>query len=231
MKKPVSVGSNKLYRENCFDVFKTIKKHSIDAMITDPPYAFSLGSLSSGKTTGFTDIMNQSVFYERLIIESKKILTKNSAIWMFMNWRWLPVLMKGAMDAKAKIASLLVWDKGCFGCGSRGGLRPQYELCAYIPFGDFKLPNRSLPDIWRHKWSSTKPHGHPSEKSEELLLQIVRETPAKTIIDPFMGSGTTGAACIQLDRKFIGIEADHDYFKTAMKRLRSIKSNSLSEEK
>jgi site-specific DNA-methyltransferase (adenine-specific) len=60
---------------------------------------------------------------------------------------------------------------------------------------------------------------HPNEKPVSLLQAIIAKTPAKTILDPFMGSGTTGVACIKLGRKFIGIEIEPKYFDIARRRI------------
>ena len=61
---------------------------------------------------------------------------------------------------------------------------------------------------------------HPSQKPVELMQWCVRRhTDAKTILDPFMGSGTTGVACVNLGRKFIGIEIDEGYFEIGLKRI------------
>lgn len=61
---------------------------------------------------------------------------------------------------------------------------------------------------------------HPTQKPEQLMRQLLRATrPGDIILDPFMGLGTTGVACLQLGRRFIGIEIREDYFKVAEKRL------------
>ena len=217
MTHPVVIGACTLYLGDCLEILPTLGK--LDAVVTDPPYVFGLGSLSAGKATGFGDIMNQSVFVREIITKSRAAMKSDSCIWMFFNWRGLPVLMKGASDAGAAIDSLLVWDKQWIGPGGSVGLRPSYELCALLPFGDFALPNRGLPDIWRHQWSSIKPNGHPAEKPESLLCQLVKETPGEVICDPFMGSGTTGVACIKLGRRFVGVEIESRYFDIACKRI------------
>lgn len=61
--------------------------------------------------------------------------------------------------------------------------------------------------------------GHPHTKPVDLLCKLIGATRAKTIIDPFMGSGTTGVACAQLGRKFIGIEIEPKYFDIACRRI------------
>lgn len=212
--------SVKIYHGNCFDVMPEL--NGFNAVITDPPYMFGAASVSgtaNSKVSRFTDILNQSYFYREIIEVSKKCLVNDSAIWMFINWRSIPVIMKAVSDFGANIESLLVWDKEWIGPGGSVGLRPSYEMAALIPFGNFAIPNRGLPDIWRCKWSSTKPNGHPSEKPEDLLAKMVYETPG-IILDPFLGSGTTLAAAKRIQRKAVGIEVDERYCEMAANRCR-----------
>ena len=63
-------------------------------------------------------------------------------------------------------------------------------------------------------------NNHPSPKPVPLMQDIVSIAKAETILDPFMGSGTTGVACAKLGRKFTGIEIDPDYFEIACERIR-----------
>lgn len=63
-------------------------------------------------------------------------------------------------------------------------------------------------------------YGHPTQKPLPLILWCLKFLPdAKTILDPFMGSGTTGVACVKMGRKFIGIEKESKYFDIACKRI------------
>ena len=100
-------------------------------------------------------------------------------------------------------------------------MRPSYELVALWAMPDFKLENRGLYDIQRFKWASVKPHGHPAEKPEALMEWIVSESTkqCETVVDLFMGSGTTGVVCVNTGRNFIGMELDPGYFEIARKRI------------
>jgi site-specific DNA-methyltransferase (adenine-specific)/modification methylase len=83
------------------------------------------------------------------------------------------------------------------------------------------------PQVFRHLWigaykasESGESNVHPTQKPVVLMewcVQLLKDS--KTIIDPFMGSGTTGVACINLGKKFIGIEKEKDYFEIACKRI------------
>ena len=128
---------------------------------------------------------------------------------------------KAACDAGWPIESLLVWDKQWIGPGGQKGLRPSYELVALFAMPEFHIPNRGLPDIQRFKWSSKKPHGHPAEKPEDLISWLIENSTKEgdTVLDLFMGSGTTGAAAISTGRKFIGIEQDEKWYNVAKQRI------------
>ena len=67
----------------------------------------------------------------------------------------------------------------------------------------------------------TKDRAHPTQKPVPLMRWCIQQFPkAQTILDPFMGSGTTGVACVKQGRKFIGIEIDEGYFDIACERIR-----------
>ena len=78
---------------------------------------------------------------------------------------------------------------------------------------------------FRRDWSgfsrlaSVGKSSHPNEKPVELMAWCVEMTTAGTILDPFMGSGTTGVACVRTGRKFLGVEKEEKYFRIACKRI------------
>lgn len=210
-----------IYHGDFFELGDQWNKPIADVVITDPPYMFGAASVSgtaNSKVSRFGDLLNQSFFFREIIQKSKRLISNNGCLWMFSSWRSLPVMMKAAVESNHGIESVLVWDKCWIGPGGPIGLRPSYEICVFIPIGEFALPNRGLPDIWRHKWSSKKPHGHPSEKPLSLMTKLVEETPG-VVLDPFMGSGTTLHAAMECGRKAIGFEIEEKYCETAAKRL------------
>jgi len=110
-----------------------------------------------------------------------------------------------------------VWDK------RKGGVGSAYEFiyernggCELWVF-NYISPNNTV----RANLGRDCCVDHPSQKPIQLLLRLVRDyTEGITILDPFMGSGTTGVACVKTGRKFIGIEIDEGYAKIAEKRIR-----------
>ena len=104
---------------------------------------------------------------------------------------------------------------------ARGGgfLRREYEDLRR-PFN--VLPDAQFVDVWEFKTVSAYPGKHPCEKPVDLMRHIVSTStrPGMTVLDCFMGSGSTGVACALEGREFIGIERDKGYFTTAEQRIR-----------
>ena len=206
-----------IYHGDCREVLPSIA--TADLVIADPPYLFGLAS-TEGKV-GWADLMNSAFWYASWLSEIKRITVNSAgAAWVFNSWRSFPVLAKAACDASWAIESLLVWDKDWIGPGGTRGLRPQYELIALFVQPTFALANRSLPDVWRHKWMTTiGVTDHRAEKPAPLVEKLIRESGGLLVLDPFMGSGTTLVAAKNLGRRAIGVEAEERHCESAAKRL------------
>ncbi|MDO8597830.1 MAG: site-specific DNA-methyltransferase [Sulfuricaulis sp.] len=218
MSDPVIIGDCTLYCADCLDVLPTLGK--VDAVVTDPPYNFSTSSAGT-KHNFWGDAVNSAFWFSAMFKAYLSTIgsARPGVIWQFLNWKTFVPLQKAAWDAGLKFDSILVWDKEWIGPGGDVGLRPSYELVALVTVNGAKLPNRGLPDIWRVQWASQRPNGHPAEKPVDLIKRLVQETPGAVFLDPFMGSGTTGVACVKLGRKFIGVEIDRRYFDFACRRI------------
>ena len=205
-----------LYHGDCREILPELS--SVDLVVADPPY--TIGMRSSKKMEGWGDLMNGSIFYEFLLKEFLRLtLNRQGAVWMFNSWRGFPILSKASYGVEWPIESLLVWDKEWIGPGGQKGLRPSYELIALFCQPEFRITNRSLPDIWQCKIGSYKPSGHPAEKPLALLVRLITESSAGTILDPFAGSGTTLVAAKSLGQKSIGIEIEERYCEMTASRL------------
>jgi DNA modification methylase len=217
MRKEI-IGNCTLYQGDCLEIMPELKM--VHAVITDPPYNFSTAP-SGAKHEPFSEAINTSYWFKEVLLKELDILpVRGGTIWQFLNWKTFIAVQKAAFDSDLKIESLLVWDKNSLGTGGVRGLRPSYELCALFLTGKAFIKNRSLPDIWKYPYTYLKKF-HPAEKPLPLIRKIVYETEADIILDPFMGSATTGVACVNLNRRFIGIEINEKYFDTACKRIES----------
>jgi site-specific DNA-methyltransferase (adenine-specific) len=211
---------------DCLEIMREMPAGSIDAVIIDPPYMINTKSDGRGKLSPWGDRVNAAFWYREWLELSRKKLLNRGCVWSFLNWRSIVTFQKAADDLGWPIESLLVWDKGWIGPGGMRGLRPSYELVALWAGDGFAIADRGLPDIKLSKWSSTKPNGHPAEKPVDLVQWLVEIStrPGDTVFDPFMGSGTTGEACVLAGRNFIGCEIDPTYYEMAKARIQKVQA-------
>lgn len=176
-----------------------------DGVITDPPYGMAF--ISNYRAVKHKKIENDES--ADLISWSASISAKNCRyIWM----RW------DNISDVPKPKSLITWVKNNW---SMGDLEHEHarqtEVCAFYPLVDHAWGDGRPSDVISHP--RTGNNYHPTEKPVGLMEQVVRWTTCDTILDPFMGSGTTLVACAKLGRRGIGIEIDPDYFEIACKRV------------
>lgn len=206
---------------DCLNVLRGMPDASVDAVVTDPPYGINTKSDGTGKLNPWADLCNSALWYAAWLQEARRVIKPTGSVWSCLNWRSLVTFQKAACDTRWPIESLLVWDKGWIGPGGARGLRPSYELVAMWCGPEFAVTDRGVPDVQRFKWCGHKPTGHPAEKPVALMQFVIEHGSASggTILDPFAGSGTTGVACEQTGRKFIGIELDPHYADIARRRI------------
>ena len=216
----------RLFLGDCRDVLPTLDKRSASAVVTDPPYGINTKSDGNGKLSPWADLCNASLWYAAWITACRRLLSEDGGLWSCLNWRSIVTFQKAACDTQWPMESLLVWDKQWIGPGGNKGLRPSYELVALWAMPEFSIADRGVPDVQRFQWSSHKPNNHPAEKPVALMEFCIVHSSAcdATILDPFMGSGSTGEACIRLGRRFIGIEIEERWCEHAAKRLDRILS-------
>ena len=123
-------------------------------------------------------------------------------------------------DMKPK--NVLIWDKVIHGMGNlKQAYGSRYESIIWYPMPGFRFPGKRPTDIIRSQKIPANRLVHPNEKPVELLETIIKQTTMEgdTVLDFCMGSGSTGVACMNTDRDFIGIELDDKYFDIAKKRI------------
>lgn len=211
-----------IYHGDALDVLPSLRPSSASLVVTDPPYvigAVSAGNMAS-KSGGWADMMNSALWFGAWYREVGRILHSTGAFWTFLNWRSVPVVLRAAIDSQLPVTSMMVWDKEWIGPGGTQGLRPAYELVALLAQPEFAIPDRGVPDVWRHKVGSYKESGHPAEKPEPLVRRIITTSAVDgLVVDPFLGSGTTAVAAKNAGLSCLGIEAEERYCEIAAKRL------------
>ena len=224
-----------IYHGDCFDVIRDlIVDEPFAAVITDPPYASGARTEASkarrekgmGRGARFAtplenDCMTTSgfVWTMREIAQLlRPMLMHGGSFLSFIDWRQWPNLTGALESANLRICKMVVWDKQSMGLGH--GFRSQHELVCHASRGVPRVSNRGVPDVL----SFVRPPediGHEAAKPVELLQELLRVVSAKgeTVIDPFMGIGSTLIAAKNLGRKAIGIELKESYCERAAERL------------
>jgi len=201
----VTIGEATLYLGDCADILPTLER--VDVVITDPPYGMKF--VSNHRIVQHMAIANDdSADLANLVINWAKENASHS-IYAFGRWDNLA-------DYPAP-KSLITWVKNNW---SMGDLKHEHarqtEVIFYYQGADHYWPKNTPTDVIYA--DRTANEFHPSEKPVSLMKKVIEWT-SGTILDPFMGSGTTGVAAIQLGRKFIGIEREPKYFKVACQRI------------
>lgn len=218
-------SSISLMQGDCLELMCDIPYGSIDMVLTDPPYGMDYQSNRRTVTQKFAKIANDSSleWVDCFIDECHRVMAKNSALYFFASWHNIEYF-KVAIERRFKLKNLIVWVKNNHGSGDlKGGYAPKHEFVFYATKGRVLNRGKRIPDVIEFDKIPSSKLMHPTEKNIGMLEVFVNQhtDASMTILDPFMGSGTTGVACVNTGRKFIGIEMDAGYFQIAEGRINS----------
>ncbi len=189
-----TIGDATLYLGDCLEILPTLGK--VDAVVTDPPYGIGMDGGKIGKAK-----------YDQMDWDKKP-----ADVSFILQLNVPTIIWGGNYFNVPPSQKWLVWDK----------------KNDPTTFADCELAWTNIPGsvrIFRWLWSGPyqekrEERFHPTQKPQSLLGWCLGFLPdASTILDPFMGSGTTGVACANLGRKFIGIEIEPKYFDIACRRI------------
>jgi site-specific DNA-methyltransferase (adenine-specific)/modification methylase len=206
MTEKVTIGNAELYHGDCMEILPTLPK--VDAVVTDPPYGIGEAAgknKSRGKLAIAKDFGNDS-WDDKPISDDLIFTVRAAATWC--------ALFGGNYYSLPPTSCWLVWDK----------------LNGDSDFADCELAWTNFPKAVRRirfMWNGMlRDNGetrgdHPTQKPIGVMEWVINHVPKPcgTVLDPFMGSGTTGVACMNLGRKFIGIEIEERYFQIACERI------------
>jgi site-specific DNA-methyltransferase (adenine-specific)/modification methylase len=192
--EPVVIGNATLYLGDCLEILPTLPK--VDAVITDPPYGIGITksnrlAVSRGMGGGTWDDAPPDAAAIAAVADAGQ-----QAILWGGNYFGLP-----------PARCFLIWDKQNEG----------------RDFADVELAWTNLDAVARiFRLRPMNMDGgklHPTQKPEALMRWCINKTAGKTVLDPYMGSGSTGVAAMQVGRSFIGIEREPKYFDIACRRI------------
>jgi len=211
-----------VHQGDCLDLLRRLPDGCVDAVVTDPPYAV-VNDAASAVSRSQRSVKETQFFESWLrehLIELARVTRTTGALWMTIDWRGAVVLDAACAKLGLREPKVGVWDKECIGMGYV--LRNSYECFAVVPLADFQRQTASEPDVWRHRWGQgDRESDHAAEKPLELLRRACRlvSHPGGLVLDPFAGSGTTGAAAVIEGRRAILIEKEPIYVDVTRRRI------------
>lgn len=217
----------KLINDDCLRAIRNIKDNSIDLIITDPPYKVISGgkphkpeqpggmlSKNDGKIFKHNDIKPEDWFPELY-----RVLKDECHCYIMINTINLENYLRLARESGFLLHSVLSWKKN-----NATPSRWYMKNCEFVLFlrkGKAKMINNNGSKMIHEFKNIIGNKKHPTEKPVDLMEFYINNSSNKgdLILDPFMGCGSTGLACRNTNRDFIGIEIDREYFNIAWDRI------------
>lgn len=212
IRKEVQIGDCRLLLGDCLEILLTLGG-GMDAIVTDPPYGISFSHGAGGDGIGGGKYVSR--FNGVPIAGDDRPFEPASLLGMAKT-----IVLFGANHFAERLPSSskwLVWDK------RKGFTRNDFADCE-IAWTNQKGVARLINHYWNGMMRDSEkgiPRVHPTQKPIAVMQWVLEETtlPGEIVADPYMGSGTTGVACVRSGRKFIGIEIDEGYFDIACQRI------------
>ena len=228
------MGHVKLYNKDCYKLLPKLPSDSVDLVIIDPPYEHEYhggGQASRAKdytvVKDNTDFMNYGFDYELVFSELVRICKIPNIICFCSNKQITKIM--GWFEEHSLNPTLTTWKKTNACPLGNGKYISDLEFAVFAR-GKGCHWNNMAPSKIKYKCKSYpfvagKRKLHPAEKPLELIKEYVElhSLEGDTVLDCFMGSGTTGVACEQLNRNFIGIEIEREYCEIAKNRIQEIR--------
>lgn len=229
------IGDATLYLGDCLEILPTLA--GVDAVVTDPPYCsggFNEAGKKAAKGMGLRSETIREVGWfagdnmttagiawllREVARFSYAALADGGTLTAFTDWRMVGHLAPAIESARFRHQNLVVWNKGAAGLGT--GFRAQHELAMHFAKGTARYFDQSFGNVITVSRMPSAEREHQTEKPVDLMAALVRVTAPQggTVLDPFMGSGSTGVACARLRRRFVGVEIEPAYFDIACRRI------------
>ena len=231
---------NKIILGDAVHSMKNIESSSIDLAITSPPYNMKDKCKKWGDYNGRAlkistaydaneDCLtrNKYVSWQReCLSEMMRIIKDDGAIFYNQKWRVREGILMDCSDIVKDfpVRQIIIWDRSSGTNFCQRYFLPTYEVIYMITKRDFKLRKKanSFKDVWRI--TTERNPNHPAPFPLEIPDRILKSTYAKSVIDPFSGSGTTACAAIKNGINYIGIEKSEKYRKDSISRIKLFRS-------
>lgn len=221
-----TIGNCTLYLGDSKELITSLKDCA-DCIVSDPPYKLTSGGSKTGKMGGCfsKDKYNNSGSIVKADISWEEVMNifylglRKGHCYSMCNDKNILGMLLAAQAAKFKFHNMLVWDK--FSCTPNRWYMKNLEFTGLF----YKSPDQYINNMGSKQYELIKQKdktNHPTEKPVSLFQKYIDNStqPGEVVFDPFMGSGTTGVACVLSGRRFIGIEFDKQYYEVACQRIK-----------
>ena len=225
--KDIKTDNYTLLFGDCLERMKDIQDNSVDLCVSDIPYKLTGGGKGDGANSkrpkGILEDNSQLMQvpkFEDWLPELYRVMKDGSHIYLMCNFKNLNDLMNKSLAVGFKHINLLVWEKN--NCTPSQFYMKNCEYTLLLRKGKSKYINNIGGSKTVHKFNNIIGNKvHPTEKPEELMKFYVENSSDRgdTVLDMFMGSGSTGVAALNTNRKFIGVEMEEKYFDIGASRM------------
>jgi DNA modification methylase len=227
-----------LYLGDALNVLQSVDHIGAHALICDPPYCSggfteSAKRMAKGQGLRSETLMDAKWFGgDNMTTSGLQWLLRSTAVefkWhasseqatasFFCDWRMVPALAPAIESAGLRYQAMPVWNKGVPGLGT--GFRSQHECVLHFAIGTPEYYSSSHGNVLPSGRQPSKDRDHDTQKPLELMGKLieVQSPPGGIVLDPFMGSGSTGVSAVRSGRHFVGIEHDPEHFATSCRRV------------
>ncbi len=242
---PHTIGPwlGKIHHGDCLELMAKLPQGSIDLIVTSPPYNLK-NSTGNGLKDGrggkwknaaliegydrHDDCMPHDEYIgwqQRCLRAMWRVLRDDGAIFYNHKWRVQNGLWQRLADeitAGLPVRQIIIWKRSDGINFNPGYFVPSYEVIYLIAKPNFRLAKKAnaLGDVWHIPQETKNPH--PAPFPVELAQRCIKATDGRIILDPFMGSGSTAMAAINVNREWIGFELSDAYCRLAEERLQAL---------
>jgi DNA modification methylase len=230
-------GMSEIMHGDCLALMRELPDASVDAIVTDPPYcAGAVGeaqrTAAKGQGLRSENIRRMGWFtgdnmgtaglvhlLRAMTYEAVRVVKPSGSLLVFCDWRMVASIAPAIESAGVRYQGLVVWDKEHMGLGT--GFRNRHELVLHYTFGAPEYHDRGTPNVIKARRVSAAEREHQTQKPVDLLEQLIAVVSpvGGVVLDPFMGSGSTGVAATNIGREFIGFERSAEYVEIARRRI------------
>lgn len=226
-------GVNVVHHCTAQSLLVTLPTASIDLIITDPPYGIRYRAgwktTNGGKHRRVAAAFGPDNLQLDWIPDAYRALKTNGALYLFSRWDVIHIWREALEAAGFRVIQRIIWDKMHWGGGNLNYYGSQTEDILFCVKGNHKLRNwKRDGNIWQlTKLDCINNEGNldnPTQKPERLIRKMILNSsdPDQIILDPFCGTGTTGAAAYRAGRRYIMADCDQKQFAIAKQRLESL---------